>query len=316
MECGTNLQNWSKHMRIVCEPDPGKSFVQVDQSGAEALIVAYLCRAAKYRDLFIHGVKPHVFVGLHLFADQWKTKRPDLVSVIDFALQSEIKNLKLLPGWKELDGLIKDSDNWTAAERYYYLAKQTCHSSNYDVKAPTFILNILAKSDGVIVLNLQQGKYFLQKYRELFPEIVEWRYRVAIEAKQTGFLRNLFGFPREFTQHIDTDNYESAKELYAFVPQSTVACITRKAFTDFQNYIENNNLDWDLLADTHDSYMCQCPDSEVKPCAQKMQEFMGIELTSPFDGVKFRMKSEAQCGKNWGGWNEKKNPFGLKTLDL
>lgn len=45
---GENLQNKEKGMRVMYIPDDGKIFVQVDQSGAEALIVAYLCRNANF----------------------------------------------------------------------------------------------------------------------------------------------------------------------------------------------------------------------------------------------------------------------------
>ena len=43
---GTNLQNIEKSMRQLYWADDGKVLVQVDQSGAEALIVSYLCEKA------------------------------------------------------------------------------------------------------------------------------------------------------------------------------------------------------------------------------------------------------------------------------
>ena len=68
---GGNLQNVSDEMRRMFRADAGYKLVQVDQSGAEALIVAYLCQKAKFRDLFLHGVKPHVFVAMNMFMDKW-----------------------------------------------------------------------------------------------------------------------------------------------------------------------------------------------------------------------------------------------------
>ena len=124
-EFGGNLQNIEKSAREIYIPDDGKMFIQTDQSGAEALIVAYLCRAGAFRQLFIHGVKPHVYVALHVFRDVWKKKNPTLD--IDTMCTTPIQALKSIEGWRELDLLIKSSDGWPASERYYYLAKQTCH---------------------------------------------------------------------------------------------------------------------------------------------------------------------------------------------
>ena len=79
---GENLQNKEKGMRNMYIPDDGKIFVQVDQSGAEALIVAYLCRNANFRKLFINGIKPHVFVALHIFNNVWKQKLREIVILL------------------------------------------------------------------------------------------------------------------------------------------------------------------------------------------------------------------------------------------
>lgn len=106
--------------------------LQPDQSGAEALIVAYDTDHRGYRDLFLNKVKPHVFIGLHLFPEDWKRKIRELSIAadpddVDTLRTTEIPSLKLNPSWKEIESLIKLSDYWPANERYYYLSKQTCH---------------------------------------------------------------------------------------------------------------------------------------------------------------------------------------------
>lgn len=310
-QCGSTLQNLEKSLRKIYIPDDGKIFVQVDQSGAEALIVAYCCRPGRYRDLFIHGIKPHVFVAIHMFHKELKKKSPELSGVIDKALNTEIRDLKSIEGWKALDKLIKSSDNWPAQERYYYLAKQTCHSANYSIKARTFILNVLEKSGGAIVLTRRQGEDFLAIYRNLFREIVEWWYRVQAEIRKNGCLRNLFNFPRAVTSYVREEDF---KEWYAFIGQSTVGSITNIAVTNFQNYIEDQNKRWDILANTHDSYMAQCPIGEESECAKIMKQFIEIKMKSPFDGVEFQMRSEAQAGFNWMPCHPEKNPDGLKEI--
>ena len=148
---GGNLQNIEKEMRKIYIPDEGKILVQTDQGGAEALIMSYDCINGNYRQLFINNVKPHVYVGIHLFADIWKRKMSEynLIGAIPFDINdivsAPIKDLKTLPHWKNLDLLIKDSDNWPVNERYYYFSKQTCHSANFGIAADKFRMNVLEK---------------------------------------------------------------------------------------------------------------------------------------------------------------------------
>jgi len=313
---GTNLQNLEKSLRRIYIPDEGKIFVQVDQSGAEALIVAYLCRAGNFRDLFLHNIKPHVFVGQHLFKDIWQQKinagKLDIKCDISQLCNTPIPKLKESPFWKEVDTLIKSSDSWPAKERYYYISKQVCHSSNYGIGPNMFSLNTLEKSKGKIVISKQQAQTYLTFYHSLFPEIKEWHEAVRNQIEQTGYLYNLFGFPRYFHKN---GRYDDAllKEAFAFVPQSTVGTITNIAVTELQNFIEVSQLDWDILAQTHDSYLVQCPINEVDICVKFMTEIINQELKGN-DGTVFRMKSEAATGFNWSPFDPKKNPDGLKPV--
>jgi hypothetical protein len=306
---GGNRQNIEKSMREIWIADEGYTFVQVDQSGAEALIVAYLCRPAKYRSLFQNGVKPHTYLAMKLFWKEWVAEgfaEKDILT----ALATPIPELKNLPFWKALEKMIKDSDNWPSHKRYYHMSKKTIHARSYQMKAPTFRLSTLLESGGKIVLTLEKADAFLTGFDKEFPEIPEWHsktYQTALTKKQ---LRNLFDFPLNITGFVDKDDF---KDLIAWVPQSTVACITRQAYIKLQGYIEHEKLDWHLMADTHDSYMCMVPDVEVKDAARIMKQFIEVELESPYDKTLFRMKSEAQAGKNWSPRKEKYN---AKTKEI
>lgn len=343
---GGNLQNIKKEMRSIYIPDGFDNalkdkckywlntfdssvfteeelanlnvFLQVDQSGAEALIVAYDCEPLDYRELFIHNVKPHVYVALKLFKDIWKEKMREKGGIaldIEAISNTPICQLKLNPSWKELDALIKDSDNWSLNERYYYLAKQTVHSSNYGIEASTFRMNILEKSGGKIVISKEEGERFLMVIRSLFPEIPERNRRVRAQIDRDKLIFNMFGHPLIITDYnIMESKY---KEYYAWGPQSTVGEITRTAVCDFQEYIEKEDKKWDFLQDNHDSMLTQGPLHDTELRAKMMQEFMGIEFISPIDGAKFRMKSEIQVGFNWGAYdknNPEKNSLGLREF--
>lgn len=293
-------------------------FVQVDQSGAEALIVAYLCRAAAYRQLFIHGIKPHSFLAMHLFKDVWVKKMKERGGLIEDLNIDELCSLSIPelaqnPFWNDLDLVIKASDNWQTSERYYYFAKQTCHSANYGIEENTFRMNVLDKSGGKVVISASDARKYLQTYRGLFPEIPEWNEHVKDVVKQTKMLYNLFGYPYQITNQNITDS--DMKEYIAWGPQSTVGQITETASCDLQEYIESERKDWDILADTHDSYMTQGLLWDVKERISKMSEFMNQSFESPIDKAPFNMRSEYAVGFNWMPRHKEKNPEGLQTLD-
>lgn len=311
-EWGTNLQNINKGLRSIYVADKGYKLLQRDQSGAEALVVAYLCKPGKFRDLFIQGIKPHSYVALHMFKDKWKPANPSLD--VDGLCSLLPAQLRSHADYKKAFNLIKSSDDWPANERYYYLAKQTCHSANYGITANRFRINVLEKSEGLVALTKKDAEFFLSFYRSTFPEIPEWNYEVYKALKRYGVLYNLFGHPREFTKDLSMDTH--VKDAYAFIPQSTVGEITHVAFREVQSYIERTNKNWHLLTNTHDSLLIEFPDdaSEQAECVEVTEQAFAQEFTSPVDGAKFTMKSEVAVGYNWGPWKKDKNEKGLKEI--
>lgn len=295
-------------------------FLQPDQSGAEGLVVAYDSRAADYRQLFIHGISPHVYVSLKLFRDIWKVKaREHNISIddksIDELYDTPVSLLKSNPAWHELNILIKMSDSWSTEERYYYFAKQTVHSFSYDIQWHTFIMNILEKSGGRVVIPPEEGKRFLQEVRGIFPEVPERNRRIDEQVRQTGMLYNIHGFP--YIIWPDGNPPDSLltdmKKYYAWLPQSSIAGITEKAYYTLYDYIAKEKKQWDLLTDTHDSILSQGLLHDTKERAIKMTEAITQdEFTSAIDGAKFRMKSETKVGFNWAGKSEKNN-LGLRV---
>lgn len=297
-----------------------KILVQTDEDGADARIVAYECEPKAYRQLFIHCIKSHVFVAMHLFSQIWQDRmsKDGLTGGTDFNiadyLKCPIQALKSLPHWNNLNHLIKESDDWPISERYYYLAKQTCHSANYDIQAPTFRMNILEKSGGKILVPKDESVRFLEVYRGLFPEIPERNIRVARQAETTGVLYNMFGHPYTMTSYRGWWTENTRKEWYSWSPQSTVGMIINVAVARYQDFTEQNKLRWDLLANGHDSMITQVPLGEVVEGAKKSREVVEQEFESPIDGAKFVMKSETKVGFNWAPYKKDKNPLGLKEI--
>lgn len=306
-EYGGNAQNIEKSLRKLFIADEGTSFCQVDQAGAEALIVAYLCPPGRFRDLFLNSIKPHVYIGV-FFPEHWMKEFP---MVKEFS-SIKIAELKNHPNWPAFAKAVAASDNSPhTSTRYYYFYKQTCHSGNYGIMGNTFQQNLLEKSEGKVVITRAEADKFLSTYRDVaFPELHIFHRVVMNTLEQKGELRNLFGYPRKFCSLV-TD----PKEAYAFIPQSTVGCITNLAVVEMQRWIETTCPSAVILNNCHDSYLVQAPTEAIETVAKKMKEFIEIEMTAP-RGEKFRMRSEASIGKNWAPWHEKKNPEGLKEIKI
>lgn len=304
-EFGGNMQNWEKSLRTLALADEGCSFCQVDQAGAEALIVAYLCPPGRYRDLFLHGIKPHVYIGV-FFPSHWEREFPMVRDFVSIPI-SELKNH---PQWPAFAKLVAKSDSNPSATRYYYFYKQTCHSGNYGIMENTFIENLLSKSGGKVNLSAAEGAQFLGTYRDVaFPELHSFHNYVNRQIETKHELRNLFGYPRKF-RSLKFDS----KEAYAFIPQSTVGCITNKAVVMMQEHIFTHKLNWIILNNCHDSYLVQAPTSEIAECAKLMKQFIEVPLVG-IRGEKFNMRSEASVGRNWGPHSDK-NPDGLKEIKI
>ena len=300
---GTNLQNLNKdRCREFFIPDPGCVFVQVDQSGAEALIVAMMTKpGSNLRKLLKAGIKAHAYFAMHLFAGIWQDqlfKGSD--SHIEAFLQADIMDLPTMPRWKGLAKAIAYSDNNPPSTRYYHHAKMGVHGGNYGIMEGRFCNQVLDKSDGEIVLSLQEGARIIRTLHKVFPEIrADFQASVEMQLKLTGKLKNLYGHPREFYHYGRPLDDTVLREAYSYIPQSTVGILTSLCIADLQARLDSGEYNnFEILANTHDSVLVQCKEEHVEQVKIWIQTHMNRELTSPF-GEKFNMKSEATVGKNW-----------------
>ena len=297
MGWGSNVQNITKSLRRFFVPDKGKVMVNADQAGAEALVVAYLAREGRYRKLFLHGVKPHSFMAMHLFAKEFAGRMsmpmPEFVKAF---LTVEVEQLVRHPRWKELAKLIKQSDEWTG-KRYYYLGKKTCHASNYGMKQYTFVDSIMDETDGALTLSPREGKRMLDMYHNLFPEISsDFHDGVKIQLERDRTLTNLHGDRRTFSGRIDD---ALLRDAYSWIPQSTVGVLTNIGIRKVQDLIDRDP-DWrdvEFLNNVHDSLLVQCPEDQALNVAKALCKTMAQTFTTPHG--EFTMKSEAQIGPNW-----------------
>jgi len=310
----TNLQNPSDRICGLYGADTGRVLVQADLAGAEALIVAYLCKDGSFRQLFTYGIKPHVFVAMHLFADFWEKelrKEYKAFSIAPF-LSAPVAKLKTIPLWKNLEKLIKDD------KIKYYVGKKSCHSFNYGLSWRTYKFDVLRETEGKLVLSDSEAERIYNIYHNIFPEIKN-DFHVFVEQILNGpsprILYNLFGHPKEIYQYPITD--ELLRKAIAFIPQSTVGELANIAFYEIQQEIDNNDYNIDLLNTKHDSILTQSLDDEtsISQAAKLLDKYLAKTFTN-FQKETFTMKTEIKVGKNWGDWEEKKNPEGMREYEL
>lgn len=299
---GQNLQNPSERICRMHIPDENKEFVQADQAGAEALVFAYECNPGKFRLLFEHSIKPHVFIALHIFCNQWRKETPyDALHLCTLP----ISDLANHPHFQQLSKIIKNH------KERYFIGKKTCHSFNYEKTASSFRFDVLKESEGKIVLSLMQAEIFESMYHGLLPEIKQEQARIKEQVKATRTLHNLFGYPMHFGGNLDD---KGLREAIAWKFQSTVGIIASDAFALMQDYIEDNQkTEWDVLNNKHDSVLCQAPIGEGSECGKILKGFLERDLVST-RGVKFKMKAEVSIGQNWAKYDKDKNPEGLKEV--
>lgn len=303
---GSNLQNQTKKSLEIYTPSCDKNvFIQGDQKVAESLIVSYLIPHGKLRDLHLNNIAIHSYVASHIFRDKWKT-----LGFTDCS-NNPINSLSSNKEWRRLEKYIKEECN----DKEYFIGKKCGHSLNYRMKPPTLREDILKESDGTVTLSKQESEFFYETYHSIIPEISQaWWPEIEYQVRKTGYLYNLFGFPR-YCQGPYID--KTWRELTAFIPQSTVGCITATAFCDMQDFIEKNRLqkEWHLLNDKHDSILIEAPSTHAMKVAHRLKIALEPILKSP-RGEEFQMKAEIGIGRNWAKYHPIKNPQGIKEISF
>lgn len=274
---GTNLQNqaapgsskYGTDVRSCYRADPGYEFGYSDLKGAEFLVVAELTQdpmMLKYAQMSIDGT-----------GDVHRETAAFVFSII--------RGIKLKP-----EDFAKDS-----VERF--LGKKTRHSGNYMVGPNELMLRINAEAleTGVFV-TLKEIKQIISAYLVLHPGLPAWWKETEITLRQTGMLRNLFGFPRRFYGNV-AQNLPAA---VAFVPQSTIGDALNYGLVACHHDSELKFYGYQNLLNVHDAIGFQYPIENREPVTKRVRELMSIPITIPKTGKQLRIPVEMAVGPNWG----------------
>jgi DNA polymerase I-like protein with 3'-5' exonuclease and polymerase domains len=174
-------------------------------------------------------------------------------------------------------------------EPFYSRAKAGIHLTNYGGKART-----AGQSMGI---STAEAEEFQSTWFRLHPGIRDWHTRVEMSLQTTRSVENKFNYRRLYFDRIDG----LLPQALAWIPQSTVACVTNRALVQ----VSEKMPEVQLLLQVHDSLVGQYPterESEILPRLKQV-----IQIPVPYDdplvipwGLKTSTKSWGDCNaRSW-----------------
>lgn len=274
---GGNLQNIEKKLRSIFVADEGMKLAEIDLEQAESRLVGALC--------------------WNLFNDG---------RYLDACESGDLHTSVCRLAWSDLDwtGTLRD-DKAVAESPFYrqhsyrHMAKVLGHGTNYNGKPYTMAKH--TKLDAKIIQDFQS------KYFQAFPSIPRWHGAVASELASTGNLTTLTGRRRWFFGRRDDD--ATVREAIAFNPQGSVGDILNQGLLR----VWRANV-CTILLQIHDAILIQYPAEREGEIISKVKQL----LRSPIQlaqGRIFEIPSDVKVGWNWGPFDEKTNPDGLRGFD-
>lgn len=169
-------------------------------------------------------------------------------------------------------------------------------NSNYFGQPPTMARH--AK------IPVKMAQAFQERYFGAFPAIPRWHRHRAQELQLKQRVVNSFGVERTFFGRPNDDS--TLREAIAHGPQSSTAMRTNLGMWRIWHFMPEVQ----LMAQKHDSVTFQFPeglDAEIIPRALSL-------MSTPLqhEGRTFDVPCEAKVGFNWGGYDERLNPNGMK----
>ena len=150
-------------------------------------------------------------------------------------------------------------------EPYYSLAKRGVHATNYGCKERT-----LAISLGITVAEAQR---FQAAWFTAHPAIKAWHEKTMRDLYTTHSVRNAFGYRRYYFDRVDS----ILPEALAWIPQSTVACVTNRGLERMFRELP----EYELLLQVHDSIVGQFPMAVAGDAVANIKRCMAVEVPYP-----------------------------------
>jgi uracil-DNA glycosylase family 4 len=184
---------------------------------------------------------------------------------------------------------------WNASENIYRIpldqvtptqysnAKNGVYGANYNIGA--------LKVSRMYNIPFSDAKFILDRYHQAVPEVrLVFQQEIQDELQRHRKLRNSLGRERYFGGYLTDDTF---REAYSWYPQSTVGDLINLAL------VELVDLGVDVLLQVHDELVCQCPESEVEPIAEKIRCHMERPISIPGVDIPLTIPVEIKVGRDW-----------------
>ena len=272
---GTNLQNIEDLLRSIFIADPGMKMAYFDAEQGESRVVGGI----EY-NLFGDGRYLDACESGDLHTTVARLVWPKLAWTGDLATDKELAELKYY--------------------RHYsrrFMCKKIGHGTNYGGKPRT-----LADQAKVEVDLIEE---FQPIYFKAFPAHLRWHGWVENEIKSRGTLVNLTGRKRQFWGR--RDDPAVLREAIAYDPQGSLADIVNNGM--FQVWGARVA---QLLMQVHDAIVVQYPEGEENEIIPKILALLKFPV--PIRDRELIIPYGCKTGWNFGDYNEKTNPHGLKSF--
>jgi uracil-DNA glycosylase family 4 len=264
---GLNGQNIPPSARRFMIADDGFELLELDQSQAEAVIVAYLADDPVHMDCFRHGKDVHRVTACYLIGE--------------------------------------DPNNWQKIDKkssMRQLAKKCNHALNYYMQWMTFMLNVNAEHDpddpNSPSLNPQTAKLVYSTYMQSRPALPSYWEKIKAQLRENRTLINLLGRPHVF---MDLWSDTMLRQAYSYIPQSTVGDATNQGIEQIYNsddddikYLFKHGLR--LWNQVHDSATFMIPKGAREYIPKLMQ---AMEVPLYCNGYQLIIPIDASIGPNW-----------------
>lgn len=272
---GTNLQNIEESLRSVFIADPGHKLAYIDAQQGESY-----CVGAIEWNLFHDGA--------YLDACESGDLHTTVAKLIWPAL----------PWVGELE-----ADKALAEEPFYrhysrrFMCKKIGHGTNYAGRPRTLA--------GQAKVELHLVEEFQPKYFKAFSAHLRWHAAVERQLREFGYLVSLTGRKRWFFGRRNDDS--TLREAIAYDPQGSLADILNRGMLEVWKQRSCT-----LLMQIHDAILVQYPEEREDDLIPIIRDELSIRIDLE-RGRGLVIPYGVSTGWNWGKFDPKDNPDGLKA---
>lgn len=226
----------------------------------------------------------------------------DLLLSADYS-QIELRVLAHISDSKELqEAFIHNEDihKKVAADIYGVALQDVTKKMRSTAKAVIFGIVYGISGFGLgenLNITRNEAEEFIQKYYELYPGVKEYMDNIIIKARETGYVKTLFGRVR-IIDEIKNNNFmvrQMGERMALNTPiQGTSADIMKMAMIKVANEFKKNNLNSKMILQVHDEIIVDVVESEKELVSKIVKDCMENVYA-----LKVPLVAELNYGENW-----------------